>query len=59
MTEKKRNIMHVEITPKLRKKLDEIVSELKTDPRIEGVEVTRQTALRHAVHAYAPRTDRG
>lgn len=54
MSEKKktRNIMHVELTPKLRAKLDAILCELKRDPRLDGVDVSRQTAWRHAVTAY-------
>jgi hypothetical protein len=49
---KKRRIMHVELTPRLRAKLDAIVVELKKDPRFEGVDVSRQSAWRHAVIAY-------
>ena len=49
---KNRHILHVELTPRMRAKLDGIVAELKDDPRLEGVDVTRQTALRHAVICY-------
>lgn len=55
MTESKkkiRHILHVEISPSVRVKLDAIVAELKRDPRLEGVEISRQTAIRHAVIAY-------
>lgn len=45
-------IMHVELTPKVRAKLDAIVGELKKDPRLEGCDISRQTALRQAVLAY-------
>lgn len=49
---KSRTIMHVELTPRLRQKLDAIVSELKRDPRLEGLGISRQAAMRHAVNAY-------
>ena len=52
MAKKNRNIMHVELTPRLRDKLDAIAMELRKDPRLEGAAITRQTALRHAVNAY-------
>lgn len=55
MAQRNRNIMHVELTPRLRSKLDAIVAELRDDPRLEGIEVSRQTALRHAVNAYHPK----
>ncbi len=44
--------MHVELTPRLRAKLEAIRTELKGDPRLDGTEVTRQTAWRHAVIQY-------
>lgn len=53
MPQRNRNIMHVELTPKMRTKLDAIVAELRDDPRLEGVDISRQTALRQAVTAYA------
>lgn len=52
MAQRNRNIMHVELTPKMRAKLDDIVAELRDDPRLEGVDISRQTALRQAVNAY-------
>lgn len=52
MAQRNRNIMHVELTPRLRTKLDAIVAELRDDPRLEGLEISRQTALRHAVNAF-------
>lgn len=63
MTEPKkkrpRTIMHVELTPKMRAKLDAIVGELKQDPRLEGGKVSRQTALRQAVLAYELKASTG
>ena len=62
MSEKKkthRNIMHVELTPRLRVKLTAIMKELGDDPRPEGVEISRQTALRHAVNSYALKAPTG
>ncbi len=56
---KARHILHVELTPRLRDKLDGIVAELKDDPRLEAVEVTRQTALRHAVNQYVGKVPAG
>jgi hypothetical protein len=46
------SIMHVELTPRLRAKLEAIRTELKGDPRLDGTDVTRQTAWRHAVISY-------
>jgi hypothetical protein len=48
--------MHVELTPRLRAKLDAIRAELRKDPRLDGIDVSRQTALRHAVNAYDTKT---
>lgn len=60
MTEKKnRHILHVELTPRMRAKLDAIVAHLKDDPRLEGVTVNRQTALRHAVITFDPKAPVG
>lgn len=52
---KSRNIMHVELPPALRVKLDAIKRELQTDPRNEALKskITRQDALRHAITVYA------
>jgi hypothetical protein len=56
MAQRNRNIMHVELTPRLRAKLDAIRAELRKDPRLDGIDVSRQTALRHAVNAYDTKT---